>query len=329
MHRSLAASGYIQILLTLVLKLGVAFFAFSMLGVLSAGVAYADDACTANSMSCEDSLYPVNCTADQGAQLNADCHLSSTISAMCPTDTSCTGKTCSPNTDPKYNNQHYFVLTCQSNAQTYSWAKNFLVNFLDPFYTLIIVSTRLIGIFLVFVGITRLRRMGQQNMMHRTSPAATTAYFFVGCIFTAFMPELLAFSNAIFGSGTIQSGTQTFTGSNPDLTYACSSYTPNPDAGSSGLASHVNCPVLGYYNDIVKNQTTYASDAAATLMQVVYAILLVVGLISFLRGCLFLLKLGEGNSQESSVQKAVVHMVAGMIGMNAEAFQTLISGVLP
>lgn len=222
-------------------------------------------------------------------------------------------------------------ITCLNNAATYAWAKNFLQNFLDPFYTVIVVSTRVIGILLVFTGIMRLRRGAQQNMMQRLSPMATTFYFIVGAIFTSFMPELLAFSNGLFGvtQGSASAG---YSGSNHDLTYACdSAATASQYNAGIPLADRVNCPVLGYLNDITNaNQSAnYESNAAQTLMQVVYAILLVVGLISFLRGCLFLLKLGEGNSQENSVQKAVVHIVAGMIGMNAEMFQNLVSGVMP
>jgi len=219
-----------------------------------------------------------------------------------------------------------YTLTCLNNAGTYAWAKNFLIDFLDPFYTVIVVTTRVIGILLIFNGVMRLRRGAAQNMMQRLSPMATVFYFIVGAIFCSFMPDLLAFSNGFFGAAGVDSS-GAYTGSNHDLTYACSSAGPAYNAGIP-LADRVNCPVLGYLNDITSTPADQ-DNAAQTLMQVVYAILLVVGLISFLRGCLFLLKLGEGNSQENSVQKAVVHIVAGMIGMNAEMFQGLVAGVLP
>ncbi len=303
-------------------------FKFSLaLCVCFLGVAYADGTCGqagVTGLTCtatDQSTYcPTTPPADHYAAICAqafsqesDNPCAATMTNAC-SSTGCVGSS----------------LTCLNNAATSSWAIGFLLNFLDPFYTVIVVTTRVIGILLVFTGIMRLRRGAAQNMMQRLSPMATVFYFIVGAIFTSFMPELLAFSNGFFGAtqglGTANSP---YSGSNHDLTYACSG-----DANYQNgipLADRVNCPVLGYVNDLMHSSSaaSYESNAAETLMQVVYALLLVVGLISFLRGCLFLLKLGEGNSQENSVQKAVVHIVAGMIGMNAEMFQNLVSGVLP
>ncbi len=268
-----------------------------------------------------------SCTAGQPVPLDA-CDSSpgcgvGTCQGTCEDATS--GGTCVPLLSKQC------LVNCPNATATLTWAENFLQNFLDPFYTIILVSTRLLGVFLVFWGLMRLRRAGAQNMMQRVSPIGTIFFFIVGAIFTSFMPEVLTFSTGFFGGVSYTVGSQTYSNANQELTYAC---TPQA-AGGNGvpLADRQSCPVLGYLNRIESNEAgvnvDYASDPSATLMQVVYAILLVVGLISFLRGCLFLLKLGEGGSQENSAQKAVVHIVAGVIGMNAEVFEQLISGVMP
>ena len=221
-------------------------------------------------------------------------------------------------------------LVCHSPANTYAWAQGFLTNFLEPFYEMIIIVARLIGIFLVIWGLMRVRRHGQHNMMYRLSPMATVMYFFVGALFAAFMPFALSFSGGIFGASTqyTPTGTNpTSVGINTNLLYKCSE--GGGGTSSANLSGAVYCPVLGYANEVTQNKTGLQNNPQQAMMQVVYAVLLVIGVISFLRGFLFLLKMGEGQGQDGSMQKAVVHILAGVIGMNAQSFQDLLSGALP
>ena len=222
-------------------------------------------------------------------------------------------------------------VNCLNSQDTYQWATDFLINFLDPFYTIIVVTARLVGILLVIWGLLRLKRGAQHNMMYRISPIATTFFFVVGAIFTSFMPDVLSFSQGFFSgySVTPADGGATYGGMNQYLTYPCSATGTSGSNTGVPLSLHAACPVLGYYTDITTHSSYYQYDTASTLLQVIYAILLVVGLLSFLRGCLFLLRLGEGNAQEGSMQKAVVHIVAGVIGMNAELFHNMLVGVIP
>lgn len=221
-----------------------------------------------------------------------------------------------------------WTTSCEVGATTYSWGMGFLQNFLDPFFTLIVVTSRIIGIFLIFWGLMRLRRMGHHSMMHRLSPISTTLFFVVGAIFAGFMPYILIFSGSIF-NGLPAMG-QGYSGANVQLMAPCYMYPQPPSTpGFSGLMQHNLCPVLGYYRELKNNQSGFMAQPQAVIEQVIYALLLVVGVISFLRGCLFLLRLGEGNMQDGSMAKAVTHIIAGIIGINAQDFYILLGGIIP
>lgn len=214
---------------------------------------------------------------------------------------------------------------CADGAGINQWAQSFFKNFLSPFYTMIVATSRIIGIFMIFWGLMRLRRMGHHSMMHRLSPISTTMFFVVGAIFAAFSPELMMFSGSIF-SGLPDMGQQ-YTGANQHLMAPCGALYHTKDA-VSGLERHQFCPVMGYYTALVNN-TSADSQPEQTMLQVVYALLLVVGVISFLRGCLFLLRLGEGNTSDGSMVKAITFILAGIIGINAHDFQLLMGGLIP
>lgn len=268
-------------------------------------------------------------SADEWCKSNGSC---SADGKSCVSGSSCsvykegtTSSGCTIINDVKY---CYMVPKCTDAAQTYAWAQGFLKNFLEPFYEMIIIVARLIGIFLVMWGLMRVRRHGQHNMMYRLSPMATAMFFVVGAVFAAFMPFALSFSGGIFGNTTIDATNfKNSTGLNQNLVYKCSEGGGNTSAAD--LSGAVYCPVLGYANEVDTNKGSLQDDPQKAMMQVVYAVLLVIGVISFLRGFLFLLRMGEGNSQEGSMQKAVTHIIAGVIGMNAQSFQDLLTGALP
>jgi len=278
----------------------------------------ADSWCSSNSATaCTGITNSANCKASIIAACGVDGGVASSADPAGCSKNDSDGKT--------YCN---YVPHCNDGEQTYAWAKNFLQNFLEPFYEMIIIVARLIGIFLVFWGLMRVRRHGQHNMMYRLSPMATVMYFVVGAIFAAFMPFALTFSGGLFGTGTATTGAyaQNAAGYNSNLLYRCSEGGGNTSA--SNLSGAVYCPILGYAN-AVSQDSDLQSDPQQTMMQVVYAVLLVIGIISFLRGFLFLLKMGEGQGGDGSMQKAVVHIIAGVIGMNAQSFQDLLSTGLP
>jgi hypothetical protein len=90
------------------------------------------------------------------------------------------------------------------------------------------------------------------------------------------------------------------------------------------------CKLTG--SDVVINNPVcyYASQALTDdpllhMQYLLFAALLVIGLISFCRGLFLLIHLGEGQGQHASSGVALVHLIAGVIAVNAEGLFNLMN----
>jgi hypothetical protein len=184
-------------------------------------------------------------------------------------------------------------------------ARNIIQNILSPMLSITTIVSQFIGVFLILYGMIRLYRHGEQNMMHRISPMGTIMTFVAGVVLVAYTPELSALSFSLFGNP------------NYDLVNTC------PGGGVDQQTGVIYCPILGYLPEI-SSPTTTDTQALETL---VFAVLFLVGTISFIRGFLELIKLGEGHGQ-GGIAKALTHIFAGVAGVNAESLYNFMQGVI-
>ncbi len=184
---------------------------------------------------------------------------------------------------------------------------DFVLFVLYPMALMISMTAVVIGIILFIVGIHRLRHHHANQNSKQVSYLGTVAYFVAGVILIQYGPVLhMLSSSTFFGM-----------------------------YGGAGSSSPAYMPTMFSYVDCISAQAT-SSDAAipgcptkgvqaGTLMQeLTFALLLVVGLFSFLRGVFLLVKLGEGGPEGGVLSKAIAHIVAGIIGVNAHAAWALV-----
>jgi hypothetical protein len=183
--------------------------------------------------------------------------------------------------------------------------QNIIENILSPMLSITTIVSQFIGIFLILYGMTRLYRHGEHNMMHRVSPMGTLMTFVAGVVLVSYTPELSVLSNSLFGNP------------NYNLVNTC------PGGGVDQQTGVVFCPILGYLPEI-SSPTTTDEQAMQTLT---FAVLFLVGTISFIRGFVELIKLGEGHGQ-GGIAKALTHIFAGVAGVNAESLYNFMEGVL-
>lgn len=163
---------------------------------------------------------------------------------------------------------------------------------LAPLYHMMEKSLWVIGIVLILVGIYRLKLSYSQQTHRHHSPLATVFYFVTGVIFVGFGPEILMVSQSTFGDTAAQA-------------FTAPEYKDNP---------------VMYYVNTVGNE---GEDFSALTMELVYSILLVVGVFAFARGFLLMIKLGEGG-HEATLPKAVTHILAGVVGINFEVIYNML-----
>ncbi len=202
------------------------------------------------------------------------------------------------------------------------YAQQLLTTALDPILTTITIVARFMGIGFVIVGLTRLYKMGHQDMMHKVSPMSTVMYLVVGVIFAAYTPFLAALSTALFTSnaGVSPLSSSTYLGFGGS-TSVCSNYQ------SVALYNDPNplCPMMAYAQNIGAAGAT--ASYGFLVSTVTYALLFVVGVIAFLRGVSLLIKVGDG-AQQGTLPKAATHIIGGLVGINAETLYDVVSGVV-
>ncbi|MDF2529130.1 MAG: hypothetical protein K0Q57_10 [Gammaproteobacteria bacterium] len=185
-------------------------------------------------------------------------------------------------------------------------ARNIIQNVISPLLSITNIISRFLGVFLILYGMVRLYRHGEHNMMHRISPLGTIMTFVSGTVLIAYTPELSVLSSSLFGNP------------NYDLVTAC------PSGGVDQQTGVIYCPILGYLSEIPPNSPlTTETQVIKTLA---FAVLFLVGTISFIRGFLELIKAGEGHGQ-GGVAKAITHIFAGVAGVNAESLYNLIENI--
>ncbi len=189
---------------------------------------------------------------------------------------------------------------------------DFLNNTMNPIMTSVQVISRFVGIFMVMVGIIRLKRHSHHEMMHRISPAGTLFMFISGGVLVMFTPELFIFGNSVFGHHFFLGGHEWNSVVNTQCVY--------------GGQGHF-CPMLGYAR-IVEHSTDIQKSTLDLLKLIAFSILFLVGSISFLRGFILLTKVGEGSmSGGAHLPKTLTHIIAGTIGVNAPIVYNFFSSV--
>ncbi|WP_158006957.1 hypothetical protein [Piscirickettsia litoralis] len=189
-----------------------------------------------------------------------------------------------------------------------------IVYLLNPFLHLVNVISPVLGIGALGVGVHRLRHHANPRLMsmHRRSPMASGFYFFVGAVLTCPNYLIEALSGSLFRT---------------------------PQLIDSLCGTSNGEGFLSYFNDLSSSSILVFSDgklqcavanAAQTndenLIKLAYAILFVVGLISFMRGIFLLIKLGEHmGGQDASLSRIVAHVLAGIVAINASVFIDILS----
>lgn len=167
-----------------------------------------------------------------------------------------------------------------------------LQNAFGPLQVVTQWGATILGIVFIIIGTHRLHHHGQGMMQKHHSPLATAFYFIAGASLTAFNNFILAGAQSVFGNIT--------------------NFDPH-----SGQAT-----VLYYINEI--NNTT---DTVQMVEYFTYGILVTLGILSFMRGLVLLVKLGEGQA-EGSLPKAVTHIVAGIVGVDSLALYTVLTNFI-
>lgn len=191
----------------------------------------------------------------------------------------------------------------------------FLQNILDqdftPILQMVTTISYLIGLFLIIAGLGRLHRHGQGSQMyHRVSPMGTAMYFVSGAVLISFMPYLQMLSNSLFAI-SVQDALMT----------QCAS----PCLNGFHTSSNAFCPMNAYSLNI--NTLKATGDIGGAIKYGVFALMFLIGVISFIRGMLQLIKLGEGH-QGGGIGKAFTFIFAGIVAVNMSSVYTLFQNIL-
>lgn len=199
----------------------------------------------------------------------------------------------------------------------FTFVKRILTEDLQPLLHIATTISYFIGLCLILMGLTRLYRHGQnaQSMMYRVSPAGTAMYFLSGIVLISFMPHLQMLSNSIFHLDP-----QGY------MMHKCApNVNPMPNPSDFSTSSNDFCPMEAYSAMVPTEESTNAiGDAIKYLM---FGVLFLVGIISFIRGMVQLVKIGEGG-QGQTVGKALTHIFAGVVAINADSFYGLMQSIL-
>jgi hypothetical protein len=144
-----------------------------------------------------------------------------------------------------------------------------------------------IGLCLLYIGLHRIRHHGQGMSSKHYSPLGTIFYFIAGAVCLQYETVAQSLAVSLFG-----------------------------DTGNV-------VTTMGAYIDIINNE----SDPAQQTLDFAFAMLLAIGIVSFLRGFIILVKMGEGAS-EGALPKALTHIFAGVVGINASAAYALITNLV-
>jgi hypothetical protein len=187
---------------------------------------------------------------------------------------------------------------------------DFVLFVLYPMALMISMTAVVIGIILFIVGIHRLRHHHGNQNSKQVSYLGTIAYFVAGVILIQYGPVLHMLSSS------------TFFGMYGGVSTSSPAYMPTMFSYVDCIASQASS--AGYNGQTIPGCPTKGADPSTMIQELTFALLLIVGLLSFLRGVFLLVKLGEGGPEGGVLSKAIAHIVAGIIGVNAHAAWALV-----
>jgi len=195
-----------------------------------------------------------------------------------------------------------------NNMDIVTFAVNVLEYDLTPLLHIVTDVAYFIGLCLIIGGLMRLHRHSQgQQTMFRVAPLATGMYFLSGIVLISFMPYLQILSNSIFNANTVlmQQCTGSLTG--------------------FSTSSNTFCPMFAYSTDI--QHAAPDDQIKAAIKYLIFGVLMLVGVISFVRGMVQLIRIGDGQGQ-GGTGKALTHIFAGIIAVNADNVYYLAQNIL-
>jgi len=173
---------------------------------------------------------------------------------------------------------------------------DFIFFVLYPISLMLSIVAVCIGMILIIAALHRLRHHHSHHSSKQYSLSGTVAYFIAGAILIQYGPILHLISSSTFFPF----------------------YTSGDDAAGGYM------PTVWDYVQVVTGAPG-TTDPSFYIQELTFSLLLVVGLFSFLRGVFLLVKLGESGGAEGGVlPKAIAHIVAGIIAVNAQATWALI-----
>ena len=222
--------------------------------------------------------------------------------------------------------------------------KNLVRFFLIPLQFLITYAAYIMGFFFLAWGLYRLRHSHEGGgAMRQASGTGSFLCFLAAALLFQYQYAAKLVGNSILGanlSGTTQ------------WDYSSGTITAGTDPKNRRSLPIDPTNIFGYYNapNNEQDQLAYGTDlngqgnvnlkATAygwsdseqdqfSTLQTLFATLMIVGFISFVRGAMLLVKAGEGvNSGESTGTKAVTHLIAGGILCNANHAAAIINNVI-
>ena len=203
---------------------------------------------------------------------------------------------------------------------------------LIPIQFLITYVAYIMGFFFMSWGIYRLRHGHEGGGFNQKHSGAGTALCFVAAtMIFQYQWTTHMIGNSILGPETanMKGWQYSTTGALPLDPENLFGYVkaPNSKLKSMALQDQASNGIL--QKDVWKTFTTSGqSGQSFWTLETLFAVLMIVGYISFLRGALLLVKMGEGSGGgESSGTKAVVHIVAAGLLCNANHVTALINNL--
>ena len=155
-------------------------------------------------------------------------------------------------------------------------------------FTLIRDISAVMGFVVLFIAMIRLTKHGKaQKMFRYYAPVTTFLMFFSGIMLISMSGYIQMVSSTLF-----------------------------PDARLKSINQ-----ISSYINDIQGD----GSNVDLAQQYLVFGLLNIVGFISIIRGMVLLMNVSEGQNHTGSIAQVISHLLAGIVGINAEFFLHLCS----
>jgi hypothetical protein len=198
--------------------------------------------------------------------------------------------------------QDSIVTDYGGNPESFQYsAVRFFAENLIPFMHIMNTVFFAIGFVFIIMGVMRMKQHGNHGSGKNVAPVGTIFYFISGVMLMNYAPFMTAISNSLFDYGATD-----FTDFSNSLQ---------------------NSKSILYYVQQIK---AAGNDQTLIMKQITFGLLMIVGVFSFCRGLMLLVKMGEGGGgQEGGPSKAVTHILAGLVGINGMAFWKLMNSIVP